>query len=211
MKRRIGLWLALAAAIAAITAAGAAQRQETRYRELPNFHQVNDHLYRGGQPEQGGLKKLSELGIKTIVNLRGVSDGTRGDRDEAEKFDMRYFNIPISPLGRPDDERVEQLLDIIDDRNNWPVFVHCQRGSDRTGVIIAVYRISRDGWNEKQAIDEAKRFGMAAIQFRKPSPGISISAPASPSPNLRHLRFFVVKVHGYYSSPAMFSKTRKRL
>src|ERR1051325_9193234 len=44
---------------------------EQRIPELPNFHKVNDQLYRGAQPATGGMKKLSALGIKTVVNLRG--------------------------------------------------------------------------------------------------------------------------------------------
>jgi protein tyrosine/serine phosphatase len=113
------------------------------------------------------LKKLSELGIKTIINLRGASDETHKQQAEAESSGLRYFNIPMSALGRPSDEQVERALAIIDTRENWPVFVHCQRGADRTGVVIAVYRISHERWTEEQAIAEAKRFGMAGIQFRK--------------------------------------------
>src|SRR5262249_35228207 len=140
--------------------------QENRsYGELPNFHQVNGNLYRGAQPQHGGLKKLSELGIKTVINLRGVSEETRSEQAEAEASGLRYFNIPMSGLGRPTDDQVERALAVIDARENWPVFVHCQRGSDRTGVIIAVYRILRDQWTEEQAIAEAKQFGMARVQF----------------------------------------------
>jgi uncharacterized protein (TIGR01244 family) len=135
--------------------------------ELPNFHQVNEILYRGGQPHSGGLKKLSELGIKTVINLRGASEDTRKEQAEAEASGMRYFNIPMSALGRPTDEQVERALSLIDARENWPVFVHCQRGADRTGVVIAVYRILRDQWTAEKAIDEAKRFGLAGVQFRK--------------------------------------------
>ena len=80
---------------------------------------------------------------------------------------MRYFNIPMSALGRPTDEQVERAMAVINARENWPVFVHCQRGADRTGVIVAVYRILRDQWTAEQAIDEAKRLGMARVQFRK--------------------------------------------
>jgi protein tyrosine/serine phosphatase len=73
----------------------------------------------------------------------------------------------MSGLGRPTDEQVERALAIIDARENWPVFVHCQRGADRTGVVIAAYRISHEQWTDEQAIAEAKRFGLAVVQFRK--------------------------------------------
>src|SRR5262245_66077203 len=166
MTRRFGRWQILLAAMAVLSLVIAAQENGT-YSELPNFHQVNENLYRGAQPQRGGLKKLSELGIKTVINLRGASDDTRKEQAEAEASGMRYFNIPMSALGRPTDEQVERALTVIDGRENWPVFVHCQRGADRTGVIIAVYRISRDQWTEEQAMSEAKRFGLAGVQFRK--------------------------------------------
>jgi uncharacterized protein (TIGR01244 family) len=166
MTRRFGRWQAQLAAVAVLSLVIAAQENRTHH-ELPNFHQVNENLYRGAQPRPGGVKKLSELGIKTVINLRGASDETRKQQAEAEASGMRYFNIPMSALGRPSDEQVERALAIIDTRENWPVFVHCQRGADRTGMIIAVYRISRERWTEEQAITEAKRFGMAGIQFRK--------------------------------------------
>ena len=166
MIRRLGRWHVLLAAMAILSLVIAAQETQS-YEKLPNFHQVNENLYRGAQPQRGGLKKLSELGIKTVINLRGASDDTHNEQAEAETLGMRYFNIPMSGLGRPTDEQVERALTIIDARENWPVFVHCQRGADRTGVIIAVYRISRDQWTEEQAMSEARRFGLAGVQFRK--------------------------------------------
>ena len=166
MTRRFVRWQALLAATAVLSLVIAAQENRT-YSELPNFHQVNENLYRGAQPQRGGLKKLSELGIKTVINLRGESEDTRKEQADAEAAGMRYFNIPMSGLGRPTDQQVERALTVIDARENWPVFVHCQRGADRTGVIIAVYRILHSQWTAEQAIDEAKRFGLAGIQFRK--------------------------------------------
>jgi len=166
MTRRFGQRLVLLAAMAVLSLAIAAQEDRSP-EKLPNFHQVNENLYRGAQPQRGGVKKLSELGIKAVINLRGASEDTRKEQAEAEASGMRYFNIPMSGLGRPTDEQVERALAIIDARENWPVFVHCQRGADRTGVIIAVYRISHELWTDEQAIAEAKRFGLAGVQFGK--------------------------------------------
>src|SRR5262245_31918745 len=166
MTRRFGRLQALLAAMAVLSLVIAAQENRS-YTELPNFHQFNENFYRGSLPQSGGLKKLSELGIKTIINLRGASEETRKQQAEAEASGMRYFNIPLSSIGRPKDHEVERALAIIDARENWPVFVHCKRGADRTGVIIAIYRILRNQWTAEQAIDEAKRFGMAGLQFRK--------------------------------------------
>jgi uncharacterized protein (TIGR01244 family) len=166
MTRIFGRWPVLLAAMAVFSLAIAAQ-EDRSLEKLPNFHQVNENLYRGAQPQSGGLKKLSELGIKTVINLRGASEDTRKEQAEVEASGMRYFNIPMPSLGRPTDEQVERALAIIDARENWPVFVHCQRGADRTGLIVAAYRISHESWTDEQAITEAKRFGLAGIQFRK--------------------------------------------
>jgi len=48
-----------------------AAQSAASYKELPNFHQVSDKLYRGAQPLNGAARKLAELGVKTIINLRG--------------------------------------------------------------------------------------------------------------------------------------------
>jgi hypothetical protein len=92
MTIRFGRWRLLLAAMAVFSLAVAAQ-EDRSFERLPNFHQVNENLYRGAQPQRGGLKKLSELGIKTIVNLRGASEDTRKEQGEAEASGMRYFNI----------------------------------------------------------------------------------------------------------------------
>jgi protein tyrosine/serine phosphatase len=166
MTSRFGRLHIVLAAMVVLSLAAAAQENQS-FEKLPNFHQVNENLYRGAQPRRGGLKKLSELGIKTVVNLRGASDDTRREQAEAEASGMRYFNIPMSSLGRPTDEQLGRVMAIIDSQENWPVFVHCQRGADRTGVVIAAYRISHEKWTDEQAIAEAKRFGLAVVQFRK--------------------------------------------
>ncbi len=167
MKRSYGRSIALTAMLAAVSYAFVGQEAEQRYKELPNFHQVNERLYRGGQPKDGGLKRLGELGVKTIINLRGESDETRAEETQAKSLGLRYLNIPMSNVGRPTEEQVKRVFEIIDAPENLPVFIHCRRGADRTGAIIAVYRIKRDGWTAEQALDEAKRYGMGSVQFRK--------------------------------------------
>lgn len=139
-------------------------QHEAQYTELPNFHQVNSQFYRGAQPSDGGIRKLAELGIKTIINLRGEDEITRADKREAEALGLRYVNIPMPELRRPSDEEVERVLAIINATEKQPVFVHCRHGRDRTGLIVAVYRIMHDGWTSKQAKTEAKLYGLSWMQ-----------------------------------------------
>lgn len=139
--------------------------QEPSYKELPNFHRVSDQLYRGAQPLRGGMNKLSELGIKTVINLRGPDDRISGEQKETESAGLRYFNIPMPGFSAPSDEQVARAMAIINNPDNQPVLIHCKRGSDRTGTITAIYRISHDGWTADRAIAEARRNGMSWAEF----------------------------------------------
>jgi len=135
-------------------------------KDLPNFNRVNDTLYRGGQPTPRGLKSLKQLGIKTIINLRDDDDRARAEQNDAVAEGFRYFNLPLDRYGRPSDKQVAAILSIINAADNQPVFVHCHRGADRTGTIIAIYRIDHDGWSSEKAKEEAKSFGMGFWQTR---------------------------------------------
>src|SRR4051812_15331007 len=133
---------------------------EVRYDELPKFHRVNERLYRGAQPRDGGMSRLVELGVNTIIYLRDNDERSQSEEREAHEAGLRYFNIPLPRLGRPSDEKVDRALAFIDAPENGVVFVHCAHGEDRTGVVIAIYRISRQGWTSEQAKEEANRLGM---------------------------------------------------
>jgi protein tyrosine phosphatase (PTP) superfamily phosphohydrolase (DUF442 family) len=135
------------------------------FTELPKFQQVTDRLYRGGQPRDGGLRRLRELGIDTIVNLRGTSKTTKAEEAEARALGFNYFNVALPNWGRPQDERVRRALLIIAAPQNGRVFVHCKDGVDRTGTIVALHRVTHQGWKTSDALAEADVLGMRRIQF----------------------------------------------
>ncbi len=131
---------------------------------LPNFQQVNKNLYRGAQPPVESVKILADKGFKTIINLRGASDQTRAEEQQARALGMKFYNLELPPLSKPDFTQVDEALALINDPANQPVFVHCKHGEDRTGTVIACYRMTHDNWDDEQAITEAKKFGMSFVQ-----------------------------------------------
>ena len=143
----------------------ASAQEVTNYAELPRFQQVSDKLYRGGQPRAGGLERLRELGINTIINLRGTSKTTRAEEAEARELGFNYFNVALPNWGRPKDKRVDRILDLIAAPENGKVLVHCKDGVDRTGMIVAIYRMTHEGRTRNEALVEAERSGMRRIQF----------------------------------------------
>jgi protein tyrosine/serine phosphatase len=104
------------------------------------------------------------MGIKTIVNLRGQGEQTEGEEKSARTLGLRYYNVPLPELSKPSDKQVQQVLDLINAAENQPVFVHCRHGEDRTGTIIACYRIAHDGWTAAAAKKEAVSYGMSWTQ-----------------------------------------------
>lgn len=133
--------------------------------ELPRFQQVSERLYRSGQPRSGGLSRLRELGITTVVNLRGTSTRTKADEAEARALGLNYFNVALPNWGRPQDTRVARVLEIIEAPESGKVLIHCKDGVDRTGMIVALHRMTYEGWTTEQALAEAERSGMRRIQF----------------------------------------------
>ncbi|MEJ7618134.1 MAG: sulfur transferase domain-containing protein [Pyrinomonadaceae bacterium] len=164
MKERFSKLTAVACLLICVASASVAQSEST-YKELPNFHQVNEQLYRGAQPKPGGFGRLAQLGIKTVVNLRADDRRAQAEEHDARAAGLIYFNLPLERLGKPTDGQVERVLSIINAPENQPVFVHCKRGADRSGTIIAIYRIKHNGWTSERAKAEANRYGMALWQL----------------------------------------------
>jgi tyrosine-protein phosphatase SIW14 len=131
---------------------------------VPNFHQVNEHVYRGGQPSALGFESLAKLGVKTIIDLRAPGEGADAEQKLVQSAGMQFINLPMRGMETPSNEKVWKALGILGDSSKWPVFVHCRRGKDRTGVILACYRIVHDRWENQKALDEARQIGMSWIE-----------------------------------------------
>jgi protein tyrosine/serine phosphatase len=134
--------------------ATSAWAQPMEHPGLPNLHKVSDDLYRGAQPTAEGIAELKTLGVKTVINLR---DGDT-DRKVLAGSGLAYELIPMTAW-RPHDDDVVQFLRVATDESRLPAFVHCRRGADRTGMMVAIYRVAVQGWEKEQAIAEMTQGG----------------------------------------------------
>jgi tyrosine-protein phosphatase SIW14 len=132
---------------------------------IENFHQVDSHVYRGAQPTEEGFKYLAKVGVKTIIDLREADGRSRKEAEMVTAAGMKYFNIPMTGLTPPTPAEITRILDILENDVTGAVFVHCKRGADRTGAVIASYRIDHDGWDNARALGEAKARGMSFFQL----------------------------------------------
>ena len=140
-----------------------AQRGLSAQEGILNFGKISESLYRGAQPDAFGLTNLAKLGVKMIINLRMTNDLWTPEEVLAKAQGILYTNFPLRGLGRPTDEQIRMILAVIDAAPG-PVFVHCQHGCDRTGTVVACYRIQHDNWTSDAALAEATRYGISRFE-----------------------------------------------
>jgi len=147
--------------------------RDTRFR---NFHVVKEGtLYRSGQMTLDGLKRiLHDYRIKTVVTLRDAYYPDDAPPDQAEeayciKEGLNYYRIPPRPWCASDGsvpaaKGVKVFREVMADKANYPVLVHCFAGIHRTGAYCAVYRMEFEGWNNAQAIAEMRDLGYSTLE-----------------------------------------------
>jgi len=132
---------------------------------IKNFDKVDAHVYRGAQPTTEGLNYLAKLGVKTIVDLREAGDRAKAEERTVTGDGMTYVNVPMTGLTPPTEAEITRLLAMLEDTTTGPVFVHCWRGADRTGAVIAAYHIDHDRWDSDRALRDAKAHSMSFFQL----------------------------------------------
>lgn len=131
---------------------------------IENFHQVNAAVYRGAQPADADYPAMAKYGIKTVLDLRNRGEDQKHEKQLVEAAGMKYISLPLGELSAPTDGDLHKALSILEKAKDDPVFVHCRRGKDRTGTIVACYRIEHDGWTNQKALAEARNYGMSWLE-----------------------------------------------
>lgn len=160
--------LALATvSVALLLATSTARMSEVPGVSIENFAKVNDHYYRGSQPDRDQFAQLKQLGIKTVIDLRG--DYKKAEETWVRELGMNFFRIPMKTRVAATAEQTAYFLGLVNDPANWPVYVHCKGGRHRTGAMTGVYRITHDGWTADQVWEEMKKYDFESGFFGGPS------------------------------------------
>ncbi len=121
---------------------------------INNFHQVAEGIFRGGTPSRHGLRALNDNGFKTVLSFRWRKGPIAVERAYVEELGMNFISIPLNYWSLPNKQEIDAFLEIIDDTRHFPIFVHCFHGADRTGLLLAIYRVARCGWSFNEAYKE---------------------------------------------------------
>jgi tyrosine-protein phosphatase SIW14 len=135
---------------------------------IRNFSQVTDGVYRGGAPDNAGTAYLASLHIITDVDLESFRwPFIWSEKHKDKPFDIHFMAEPLfswssifSYIQPPiTDKRMDKILDLLADPAQQPVFVHCELGEDRTGLVIGLYRVTIQHWSPEDAWNEMLKFG----------------------------------------------------
>lgn len=140
---------------------------------IRNFYKIDADLYRGARPKfrEEVYLKLAALGIRTIVNLEGSAQAAKEQALVARtnkrllregQPQLEFDSFPIEPLTGVglmgvSDRRMQVLFAQLQ-KAPKPVFIHCKHGRDRTGAIVAIYRMRRGELSYSQAYEEALHY-----------------------------------------------------
>ena len=131
--------------------------KKLRLTGVPNFGEVTPHLYRGAQPSPEGFQQLAAMGIDIVVDARLSQKSS--EKKIVQAAGMQYISIPWHCMF-PKDKAMAQFLAVLRHNPKKKIFVHCRLGDDRTGMMVAAYRMAVDNWTPEKALDEMLQFGM---------------------------------------------------
>lgn len=122
-------------------------------KAVNNFFLIDAGVYRCGRLDAAAFAELEQTGVKEILNLRYLCSDDKLARDTG----LTLHQIKMI-AGNCDWDKAVKALRIIKDRKG-PIVIHCKHGSDRTGLVTALYRIVFQGWDKEKAIDELENGG----------------------------------------------------
>lgn len=122
---------------------------------LSNVGRVATGVLRGAQPGKNGYATLKAMGVKTVIDMRT----TANEQKQVEAAGMRAVAFPIVMTRDGLKEKVERVVALMADPANQPVYIHCRHGQDRTGIVVAAYRMKQQGWSLADAEAEMQAFG----------------------------------------------------
>jgi protein tyrosine/serine phosphatase len=126
---------------------------------IPDFGEVTPTLYRGGQPKEHGFEALAKMGFQIVVDLRGDRDS---EREEVTRLGMQYVSM-YWQCSFPKDSIFADFITLIRTNPGKKIFVHCRVGDDRTGMMVAAYRMAEEGWGAERAKKEMTTFGFSFV------------------------------------------------
>ncbi|OPA97066.1 protein tyrosine phosphatase [Pseudomonas fluorescens] len=122
-----------------------------------NLHQMTPTLYRSALPDSSALPVLQQLKIGTVINFLPESDAPWLQTSDIKQVQLTYRTNHVD-----DSDVLAAIRAIQEAEANGPVLMHCKHGSDRTGLMAAMYRVVVQGWSKEEALNEMTQGGFGS-------------------------------------------------
>ena len=119
-----------------------------------NLFEMSPMLYRSALPDAGSVQLLEKLNVRTVINFLSEPDSSWLSAPGITQVHLPYRTNHV------DDADVLKVLRAIQTaESKGPVLMHCKHGSDRTGLMAAMYRVVVQGWSKEDALNEMTQGG----------------------------------------------------
>lgn len=117
--------------------------------EQYNLYQMTPTLYRSELPDRNAGRLLEKLKIGTVINFLPEPDNEWLKSPGIRQIQLSYRTDHVD-----DSDLLAALRTIRGAEADGPVLMHCKHGSDRTGLMAAMYRVVIQGWSKEDALNE---------------------------------------------------------
>ncbi|MEM7740210.1 MAG: sulfur transferase domain-containing protein [Pseudomonadota bacterium] len=115
-----------------------------------NTHKISEEMWRTGQPSPGDISQWAKLGVKTVINLRGLRNNERQpgywhlEKEACDEAGVTMIDHRAYSREAPKPAFILDL-DQMFQSMAYPAVMHCKSGADRAGLGSFLYRFLREG------------------------------------------------------------------
>jgi protein tyrosine/serine phosphatase len=132
--------------------------------EITNLGQATPFIFRGALPtETQDYEMLKNQGVQVILSLLTTSLDIKKEQKIAKQMGIKFVSVPLSGWRSPSNQEMSKIQDVLIHAPEYPVFIHCRHGKDRTGLSIGVYRVRQENWSKEKAYEEMIEWGFKPI------------------------------------------------
>lgn len=140
---------------------------------IERFNKFSQFIYRGSQPDKSSFMYLKEkFGIKTIVSFRGAGTQppsevpqVQEEKKVVESLGLKFVNYAVPFDTNISNSMLTSYFKVLDNAKKEPIFVHCAHGRDRTGTMVAMYKMRQTGVSGKEALNEMQTYGFQTEDY----------------------------------------------
>ena len=124
------------------------------FKDIYNFLALSDTLFTGGMPKADQLTDAAQQDVQIVINLapHTVPDALPDEEQLVNSLGMQYIHIPVI-WTTPTKDGLDRFMAVMDENKDKKILVHCQ-ANFRASAFVALYRILRQGWDPKDAIED---------------------------------------------------------